>query len=124
MIRKIVLTAAAVGALSIGTAGIAGAASPLQPSVRVPAVSKHFNCAAAQKVLIRIEQDEAHIAAGLPKLTAAQQKAQLAGNTQRAARLQKRIARLESSTFKARLASASQKIESTCHVAAPSTSAS
>ena len=124
MFTKIVLSAAAVGALSIGAAGIAGAATPAQASVRAPVVGKNFNCANAQKVLTRIEQGESQIAAGLPKLTAAQQKAQQAGKIQRAARLQKKITRLESPTFKARLARVSQKIESKCQVAAPSASVS
>jgi hypothetical protein len=115
--KRILIGAVAVGALSFGTAGAAGAAS----SPTVPAVGSHFNCANATKVLTRIEKGEARIAAGLPKLTAAQAKAQQAGNTRRADRLKKRIDRFESAAFKARLAKASAAIEAKCHVSAPAT---
>ena len=73
-------------------------------------------------MLDRIQTAESHIAAGLPKLTAAQAKAAAAGHTRLAARLQRRITRYESAAFKARLAKISQKIETKCQVAAPSTS--
>ena len=74
----------------------------------------HFNCANADKVLTRIQNGEARIAAGLPKLTAAEAKAKADGNTKRADRLQKEITRFESATFKARLTTATQKIEAAC----------
>ncbi len=89
------------------------------PASGVPKVGKNFNCANATKVLTRIQKGEAQIAAGLPKLTAAEAKAQAAGNTTRATRIQNRITRLESPAFKARLDKISQKIEAKCNVPAP-----
>jgi hypothetical protein len=115
--KRILIGAVAVGALSLGTAGVAGAVTTSTP----PKVGANFNCANATKVLTRIEKGEAQIAAGLPKLTAAQAKAQQAGNTERADRLTKWIHRLESPKFKARLDKASAAIEAKCNVPAPST---
>jgi hypothetical protein len=114
--KKMVIGAVAVGALSLGTAGLAGAAT-------VPATKaiSDFNCANATKVLTRIDKGEARIAAGLPKLTAAQAKASKAGHTRVADRLAKRITRLESSTFHTRLTKATAAIEAKCNVTAPST---
>ncbi|MGP8006752.1 MAG: hypothetical protein ACLP2J_06950 [Acidimicrobiales bacterium] len=106
----------AVGVLSLGAAASAGAATT------VPAVGSHFNCANADKVLTRIQAGEAKIAAGLPKLTAAEAKATAAGHTKQAAAIQKRITRLESASFKARLVSATQKIEAKCPGSAPTAS--
>lgn len=126
MLKKMVATAAiavTAGALSFGAVGLVGA-SPAQaaaktPSSQVPKAGKKFNCANATKVLTRIQKGESQIAAGLPKLTAAEAKAKANGNTKRATRLQTRITHLESATFKARLDKASQLIEAKCQVAAP-----
>jgi hypothetical protein len=132
MLKKIVITTAiavAAGTLSFGAAGLAGAATapsstPTAPTAKTPGsptakAGKSFNCANATKVLTRIQKGEAQIAAGLPKLTAAEAKAKANGNTTRAARLQTRITRLESATFKARLDKMAQKIEAKCNVPAP-----
>ena len=113
--KRVVVGAVAVGALSLGAAGMAGA---------TPAKLARFNCANATKVLDRIQTGEAHIAAGLPKLTAAQAQAAAAGHTKRADRLQKRITRLESATFKSRLDKAASAIEAKCNVAAPGSTGS
>jgi hypothetical protein len=132
MLKKIVIISAAAvaaGTLSFGAVGLAGAApaqsstSPAPnaktPASGVPKAGKNFNCANATKVLTRIQTGEAQIAAGLPKLTAAEATAKANGNTTRATRIQKRITRLESATFKARLDKVSQKIEAKCNVPAP-----
>jgi hypothetical protein len=116
--KRVLVGVVAVGALSLGAAGAAGAAAT--GATATATGGKHFNCANATKVLDRIQSAETHIAAGLPKLTAAQAKAAAAGQTRRAARLQKRITRYESAAFKARLSEISQKIETKCQVAAPS----
>lgn len=130
MLKKMAATAAiavTAGALSFGAVSLVGA-SPAQaaaaakaktPNAQAPKVGKNFNCANATKVLTRIQKGEAQIAAGLPKLTAAEAKAKADGNTTRATRIQARITHLESATFKARLDKASQLIEAKCHVAAP-----
>jgi hypothetical protein len=120
--KRIVVGAVVVGALSLGSAGMAGAATTADSttaSTAAPSVGKNFDCANATKVLDRIQSGEAKIAAGLPKLTAREAKLTAAGRTKVAARLQRRITRLESSTFKARLDKASTVIETKCNVTAP-----
>ena len=117
--KKLVVGAVAVGALSVGAAGIAGAATTTPPKV-----GAHFTCARADHLLARIQKGEAHIAAGLPKLAAAEARAKQAGRTKRADRIQRRITRLESPAFKARLDKAAAAIEARCHVPAPGASTS
>jgi hypothetical protein len=132
MFKRIVITTAvavAAGSLSFGAVSLAGAApapsstppapSSPAPSTQAPAPGKGFNCANATKALDRIQKVEAQIAAGLPKLTAAEAKAKGNGNTTRATRIQNRINRYDSATFKARLDKMSQKIEAKCNVPAP-----
>ncbi len=114
--KKLVIGVVAVGALSLGTAGIAGAATT---GSSTPAVTRHVNCANADRVLTRIQAGEAKIAAGLPKLTAAEAAATKAGDTKLANRLEKRITRLESSQFSARLAKVTSVIEARCPGTAP-----
>jgi hypothetical protein len=114
--RRVAVGTVAVGALSVGALGIAGTAGA---ATTVPKVGTHFNCSKADAVLTRIAKGEAQIKAGLPKLTAAEQKAATAGHTKLAAALQKRITRFESSTFQGRLTAATQKIEAVCPGSAP-----
>jgi hypothetical protein len=116
--KRLIVGVVAVGALSLGAAGMAGAATTGSVTPTSAKLAR-FNCANAGKVLDKIQKGEADIAAGLPKLTAAQAKAAAAGNTRRADRLQKRITRFESATFKARLGKAASLIEAKCNVAAP-----
>jgi hypothetical protein len=111
--RSLLVGAVAVGALSLGTAGVAGAAAAPTPHLG------HFNCARATKVLTRIEKTEAHITAGLPKLKAREGKALAKDKAARAARLEKRIAVWESAAFQAKLTGRSAAIEAKCHVSAP-----
>ena len=113
--KKLVVGAVAVGALAVGTVGVAGAAT-----TTTPRAAATFNCARADRVLTRIQKGETRIAAGLPKLTAAEAKATAAGRTKLAAGLQKRITRLESSQFTARLDRLSAAIEAKCPSSAPS----
>jgi len=115
--RRAAVGTVAVGVLSLGAVGLSGTAGA---APTVPKVGAHFNCANADKVLTRIQAGEARIAAGLPKLTAAEAKAKADGNTKRADRLQKEITRFEGSTFKARLTAATQKIEAVCPGSSPS----
>ncbi len=110
--KSLLIGAVAVGALSLGTAGVAGAAAP---------APHHYNCARATKALTRIEKEQARIAAGLPKLKASEARAVAKGKTVRAARLEKRIKRWESATFKAHLTKQSAYIQASCKVSAPPT---
>ena len=121
--KKMIVGVVAVGALSLGAAGVAGAASP---SASTPASARlaRFNCANATRVLDKIQKGEGSIAAGLPKLTAAQAKAAAAGHTALADKLQRRITRFESARFTSRLDKAATAIEAKCHVAAPGSTTS
>ena len=126
--RMLIIGTVAAGTLSLGLAGAAGAAAPVPttPAAVLTTASTGtralatFNCANATKALTRIEKIEARITAGLPKLTAAEAKASAASHTRRADRLKKRIARLESTTFKNRLEARASAIEDRCNVSAPS----
>ncbi len=113
--KKLMIGSLAVATVALGTAGVAGAA----PTTPAHKGSHHHNCARAPKMLSRISSVEASIAAGLPKLNAAEARAQQNGNTKRADRIKRRITRMESAAFKARLAKRAAAIEAKCHVSAP-----
>ncbi len=119
MFTKFAVGALVAGSLVLGTAGTAFATTPTGSSPSTAAATSQFNCANATKALTRIQKIEGRISAGLPNLTAAEQRASANGHTTRAAHLQKRITRYESATFKQRLQTISQKIETKCNVSAP-----
>lgn len=133
-IRNLTVATLAVGTLAFGMSGVAGASAPtLTSSSGAPAAAAHrapgatgrlahFSCSRAPKVLGRLQKIEARIAAGLPKLHAAEAKATASGNTRRAARIQKAITRLERPGAAARLQKFASAIEAKCKVSAPSTS--
>ena len=77
-----------------------------------------FDCARAPKLLARIRTTEAAIAAGLPNLVAAEAKAAAAGHTHRLDHLKRRIARLESLSYRHRLDRMAAFVERRC-MAAP-----
>jgi hypothetical protein len=120
---QVIVSTVAVGALSLGGAGLAAAASPAAPAVSVtaPGTAKlsAFNCSNAGRALTRIDKAEARIAAGLPRLQAAENKAKAAGHSRRAARIHQAITRLEGSKVKNRLARRAAAIEAKCGVSAP-----
>ena len=91
MFTKFAVGALVSGTLVLGTAGMAFASTPTSSAAPSTPASSQFNCANATKALTRIQKIEARINAGLPKLTAAEQKASSNGHTKLAARLQKRI---------------------------------
>ncbi len=127
----VLVAAAIVGSLSLA-GGITGAATPPTHSHAKTHARKHrhhhfsiasFNCSHADRALARIQKAQTHIAAGLPKLTHREQVATQKGKTVRANRIEKRITRRESPTFKTFLATAASAIEGKCHVSAPSVTA-
>jgi hypothetical protein len=122
IVRRVAVGTVTVGALSMGVLGLAGTAGAA--TTTPPKVGTHFSCDRADKVLTRITKGEAKISAGLPKLTAAEQKATADGHTKLAARLGKVITRLESPAFKTKLTNATTKIEAKCPGSAPSSSTS
>jgi hypothetical protein len=127
--ERLAVGLAAATVLSLGVGGLAGAAAPA-PSTTTPAPSStaspthQFNCARAPKVLARIQKAEAKIAAGLPKLHAAEAKATAAGRTKAANRIERRIDRLQNPKTAARLDRRTKNIESRCHVSAPASTSS
>jgi hypothetical protein len=128
-LKGVAIGLVAAAALALGLAGIASASPAVTPTttthtLSIPRFVRHvdvdrFNCADAAKVLTRIGTLEAHLAAGLPKLTAAQVQAARNGHLVRARRLEGRITRLESTTFGARLTRDSAAIEAKCPASAP-----
>lgn len=127
--KRLAVGLAAATVLSLGLGGLVGAATPA-PSTAPPGSSSaaspahQFNCARAPKVLARIQKAEAKIAAGLPKLHAAEAKATAAGRTKAAKRIQRRIDRLQNPKVTARLDRRTKNIEARCHVSAPAGSSS
>ena len=117
--RRAAVGTVAVGVLSLGAVGLSGTAGA---APTVPKVGAHFNCANADKALTRITKAESRISAGLPKLSAAEAKATAAGKTVRAARIERRIKRFESTSFVDRLHRRAAAIEAKCDVPAPSAS--
>lgn len=112
MAKKLVIGVIALGTVSLGTGGMAGAADP--PVTTTKGHGHHVNCARASKVLARIEVTEARIAAGLPQLHAAASRAVHRGDQARADRINKRIGRMEAPAFKARLEKRKAKIQAAC----------
>jgi hypothetical protein len=114
--KRLAVCAVAVGALSLGGTGLAGAASTTSPTVKVT-----VTCARANKVMTRIGKAQARVEARLPKVTAAEAKAQKAGRTGIAthlqkllARMEKRIAHIKSAKVTARLQKAKSALAAKC----------
>jgi hypothetical protein len=136
MVTRLAVAAVAAGALSLAVSGAAGAAAPaLTASTTAPAAHgaatparagrlAHFSCSRADKALTRIRTAEAGIAAGLPKLHAAESKATAAGNSRRAARIQARITRFERPGVTARLQKLASAVEAKCSGSVSSTTPS
>jgi hypothetical protein len=104
MIGKLLAGAAVSVGLLSGTAGAAFGAT----SGTVPA----GGCAHASKVLHRLEAVEARITVALPKLQAAEQKATQNGHPKLAARIGKRITRLQ--ILQSKASARIPKIEQRC----------
>lgn len=133
LIRKIVAAAVVGGALVLGSAGSAGASTLAQtaPSGASAATAQltpgakdrlaHFSCTRATRALKRIHRAEAGIAAGLPRLHAAEAKAKATGHTRKAARIGKLITRLGRPGAADRLQHLAAAIEAKCGVAVPAT---
>ena len=103
MLKKIVATAVLGGTLALGAAGVAGAAT---------GGSTHPNCAKAQAAVTRIVKLEAKANVWLPKAQQREATAVQNGNTARAARIERRIARVQK--LEARANARIQKLEAKC----------
>ena len=124
--QKAAATAMVCGLLSLGSAGVASAATTATttgptttgsvPTGSAPAAHR-FTCSRAPKALARITRVENTISRHLPKWEAAEQKATSAGHTKIAARIEKRIHRLQK--IDSRIGTLSHKIEAKCPTGAP-----
>jgi hypothetical protein len=109
--QKVVAATVICGALALGTAGVASAATPTGAG-SAPATATHVTCARAPKALTRMAKVEHAISRRLPKLQAAETKAKAAGHTKVASRIERRIHRLQKVNTKAR--SLAKKINARC----------
>jgi len=99
------------GAVALGTGGAAFATTPTA-SHSTPVTARHVTCARATKAMARINKAEATISARLPKLEAAESRLTTKGHTKLAARVEKRIQRLQ--TANGRLGGLATKIQAKC----------
>ena len=91
MIAKFVTAAVLGAAVTAGTTAPAFAAASGSSGSSSPAVS----CTRAQQVVDRLTKVDVRITTVLPKLQAAETKAEQAGHSKLAARIEKRIGRLQ-----------------------------
>jgi hypothetical protein len=116
------------GALTLGGAGVAAAASstsngstPVSGAAGTGGSSKGtFNCANAPKALARIAKLEAKAQAWLPKAEARETKATQSGHTKLAAKIAKRVQRVQKLEVAGNKRAA--HIQSLCPGAAPASS--
>jgi hypothetical protein len=109
MLRRIIAGTAVAGALTMGVAGVAGAATPSgSTGTGTPSAAA---CARAAKVEARIHTWEAKVNARLPQAQAREAKANAAGHTKLANAIAKRITRVQTreSKLNARLATIDAK---------------
>jgi hypothetical protein len=104
MLKKIIATAVLGGTLALGAAGVAGAATT--------SGTTHPNCAKAQAAVTRIVKLEAKANVWLPKAQQREATASQNGNTKRADRIERRIARVQK--LEAKAAPRIQKLEAAC----------
>jgi hypothetical protein len=94
MIRKLIAAAAVSGSLALGVAGVAGATTPTGSTPASPATHA-ARCVKAEKWATRITALEAKAAAWVPKAESREAAATAAGDTKKAAVIDRRIARVE-----------------------------
>ncbi len=104
MLKKIIATTVLGGTLALGAAGVAGAATT--------GGSAHPNCAKAQAAVTRIVKLEAKADVWLPKAQQREATATQNGNAKRAARIGRRIDRVQKLEAKAN--ARIQKVEAAC----------
>jgi hypothetical protein len=108
LVHKAVAATVICGAVALGTGGAAFAATPGS----TPAATGAHRCVRADKALARVEKAEAAVTQRLPKLQAEETKLTTKGRTKAAARVEKRIARLNKIETKA--GALASKIETKC----------
>jgi len=106
MVRTFIAVAAVSGTLALGITGVAGAAAPASAtptststsaptSTPTSPATQATRCAKAQKLAVRIHTAETKATAWVPKAQAREAKATAAGHTKLAARIARRIARVQ-----------------------------
>ena len=108
---KALAATAICAAVALGTGGAAFATTPTASS-STPVTARHVTCGRATKAMARINKAEAAISTRLPKLQAAESRLTTKGRTKVAARVEKRIQRLE--TADGRLGGLATKIQAKC----------
>jgi hypothetical protein len=98
MFRRIIAGTAVVGALTLGLAGAAGAAT----GTNAPAITSSTTvCSLLPKIEARVQKVESKLAADLPKAQAAEAKAKAAGHTKLGDRIGNRITKIQDRETKA-----------------------
>ena len=112
MWRRIIAGTAVAGALTLGVAGVAGAATPSSGAGTTKGNPSAHVCARVSKIEARVQKIEAKVNARIPKAEAREAKARAAGHTKLADRIAARITKVENreSKVNARLS----KIEARC----------
>ena len=93
MLRRIIAGTAVAGALTLGVAGVAGAATPGSgTSTSTPSAQA---CARLSTIETRVQTFEAKVNARIPNAEAREAKARAAGHTKLADRIAARITRVQ-----------------------------
>jgi hypothetical protein len=93
MFRKIIAGTAVAGALTLGLAGAAGAATV---STGGPAISSSTTvCSLLPQIQAKVQKVESKLATDLPKAQAAEAKAKAAGHTKLADRIANRVTKIQ-----------------------------
>jgi hypothetical protein len=108
LVHQAVAATVICGAVALGTGGAAFAATPGS----TPAATGAHHCTRADKALARVEKAETAATQRLTKLQADETKLTTAGRTKAAARVEKRITRLNK--IETRAGTLATKIESKC----------
>ena len=126
MFSKLAVATVVAGVLAVGGYGVAGAVTASNPgasphNASAPAAHHRLTCADAPKVLARLDKIDARITTRLPKLQAAEQKAQQAGHPKLAKLIGHRVTRLEH--VQSRITKLEARIDKRCpQTSAPATS--
>ncbi len=109
MFRRIIAGTAVAGALTLGLAGMAGAATTNTAATGTPSAAV---CAKAANIEARIQKYDAAVTARLPKAEAREAKAKAAGHTKFATYIANRITKAQNREIK--LTALAAKIEAKC----------
>jgi len=95
MVRKLIAGTAVAGALTLGLAGMAGAATGTSGGTNTAINPSTTVCSLLPQLQARAQKVEARLAADLPKAQAREAKAKAAGHTKLADAIANRITRIQ-----------------------------